>query len=616
LKPDGRRFASQTSSPTLVFVGKALNARLTRRPLMLASFKQSQTLIASAIASGERAANVLFEAASMPSIVEISQEVAAFFASLSLSQLRVGRKQHAVATKVFNVARIWVRKAMAPGGITGVISALAVIVATDLLLLLMRYLQVLPPVSLTFMIAIVVVALRWGALSSVVTTVGGTLSLTYTFYSPFYTNSADSRSPVLGIFFFLVVSLVLGYLAAETRRGEERALKRENEIRDLYTFSQRISLAQSPAGIFEAMQRHLETLVGRSVLLFDSLRTLEAKSERLGDVEIPKAVIEVVGKMPAVGGAASGDVVVDDDRGNAWLVRLVSASTLEFGVIAVDLGHRSEPFDDMRARVVALIGDAGSSLERLGLARTISEARTREETEQFREALIGSISHELRTPLSSILGASSVLSLAREITGNARLKELATQIHQDSERLNVDIQNILDASRISSNGLHAKLEWVEPADFINAALYRYRNRLAGRAVEITLPGELVLLRLDPALMERALGQILDNAAKYSPPDSAINVSGCHKAGQFVIAVADQGAGIHADDRALLGQKFFRGTRHSDSGLGLGFWIATALVAANGGTIEAASEGVDKGTTITVRLPVKESTVIRSVQPRI
>jgi two-component system, OmpR family, sensor histidine kinase KdpD len=563
-------------------------------------------------ASGQR--NVLFEAGSMPSVAEISQEVAAFFASLSPSQLGVGRKQHVVATKVFKVTRIWVRKAMAPGGITGVISALAVVVATDLLLLLMRYLQTLPPVSLSFMIAIVVVALRWGALSSVVTTIGGTLSLTYSFYSPFYTNSADSRSPVLGIFFFLVVSLVLGYLAAETRRGEERALKRENEIRDLYTFSQRISLAQSPAGIFEAMQQHLETLVGRSVLLFDSPRTLEAKSERLGDVEIPKAVIEVVSKMPAAGSDARGDVVVDDDRGNVWLVRLVSASTLEFGVIAVDLGHRSESFDEMRARVVALISDAGLSLERLGLARTISEARTRQETEQFREALIGSISHELRTPLSSILGASTVLSLAREITGNARLKELATLIHHDSERLNVDIQNILDASRISSNGLHAKLEWVEPADFINAALHRYRNRLAGRAVEVTLPDELVLLHIDPVLMERALGQILDNAAKYSQPDSTINVTGYNKTGQFVISVTDQGAGLHADDRTLLGQKFFRGTRHSHpaSGLGLGFWIATALVAANGGTIEAASEGVDMGTTVTVWLPMKDSGVTHPV----
>ena len=133
-------------------------------------------------------------------------------------------------------------------------------------------------------------------------------------------------------------------------------------------------------------------------------------------------------------------------------------------------------------------------------------------------------------------------------------------------------------------------------------------------MEVRLPEELVLLRIDPVLMERALGQILDNAAKYSPPHSAINVSGYHKAGQFVISVTDQGAGLHADDRALLGQKFFRGTRHSHaaSDLGLGFWIATALVAANGGMIEAASEGVDKGTTVTVRLPMNESGLPRPV----
>jgi two-component system, OmpR family, sensor histidine kinase KdpD len=540
----------------------------------------------------------------MLSVTAISREVSTFLASLSRSHKGGAQKPPAFATEYFDRARIWVRRAMAPGGITGVMMALVFVVATDLFLLLMGYLQELPPISLTFMIAIVVVALQWGALSSIVTILGGLLSFTYFFYSPFYTNNAVWRSAVLGVIFFLVVSLVLGYLAAETRRGEARALKRENEIRDLYTFSQRISLAQSPTGIFEAMQRHLETLVGRSVLLFDSLGTLEAKSERLGDVEIPKAVTEVVGHMPAAGTDVIGGIVVDDHDGSAWLVRPVSTSTADFGVIAVDLGGRSEMFDEMRARVVALIDDAGLSLERLGLARAIAEARTREETEQFREALIGSVSHELRTPLSSILGASTVLSLAPEINGNARLKELATQIHRDSERLNVDIQNILDASRISSNGLNAKLEWVEPADFINAALQRCSKRLAGRAVEVTLPEELTLLRIDPMLMERALEQILDNATKYSPPESAINVCGYGEAGQFVISVIDHGAGLSADDRLQLGRKFFRGNRQSQlsSGLGLGFWIATALVTANGGTIEAASEGVDKGMTVTVGCP--------------
>src|SRR5262249_32353710 len=91
----------------------------------------------------------------------------------------------------------------------------------------------------------------------------------------------------LGLTAFLVVSLVLGYLASRTRRDAARALKRENEIRDLYKFSQRISDANTPAGIFEALQQHLETLVSRKVLLFDSLATLEAKSGRLGHVEIP-----------------------------------------------------------------------------------------------------------------------------------------------------------------------------------------------------------------------------------------------------------------------------------------------------------------------------------------
>jgi two-component system sensor histidine kinase KdpD len=486
--------------------------------------------------------------------------------------------------------------------------ALVFIVATDAFLLFTQYIQALPPISLTFLIPVVVAAIRWGTLSAAVTAIGGGTTFTLFFYSSFYVIDPGSRSGVFGVAVFLTVSLVLAWLASRTRRDAARALKQENEIRDLYTFSQRISAADTPAGIFEALQQHLETLVGRKMLLFDSLGTLEAKSEQLGDVEIPHAVTEAVSGMPAGGTDGSKSIVVDDHRGSAWLVRPVSTNMADFGVIAVDLGRPSEVFDELRARVVALIGDAGLSLERLGLARTISEARTRAETEQFREALIGSVSHELRTPLSSILGASTVLSLAPEITGNTRLKKLAALIHQESERLNVEIQNILDASRISSNGLQAKLEWAEPADFINAALQRCRNRLASRAVEVVLPEELILLRIDSVLMERALGQILDNAAKYSPPESPINVRGHVESGQFVISVTDHGAGLDAEDRPLLGQKFFRGNRHTQvtSGLGLGFWIASAFTAANDGTIEATSEGVNKGMTVKVRLPMNES----------
>ncbi len=198
-----------------------------------------------------------------------------------------------------------------------------------------------------------------------------------------------------------------------------------------------------------------------------------------------------------------------------------------------------------------------------------------------------------------------MLSAAPEITANPRLELLAGVIHHESERLNAEIQNILDASRISSNGLQVKLEWSEPADFVNAALERCRHRLVKHKVDVDMPDELVLLHVDSVLMERALGQILDNAAKYSPGSSLITLNGRREADSFVLTVSDQGAGLDPNDRSLLGQKFFRGKRsaQSTSGLGLGFWIANAFVAANQGSVEASSEGADRGMVVKIRLPL-------------
>jgi two-component system, OmpR family, sensor histidine kinase KdpD len=506
--------------------------------------------------------------------------------------------------KYIDRALAWAREASAPG-LHGVVAAVVLVILTDTILVGLRYIQELPPVSITFLLVILIAAIRWGMLAGTVTAIGGIISFISFFYSPFYTYDPQDRSRFLSILFFLIVALIISYLAARTRRAAAAAVKRENEIRELYTFSQRLSATNSPAAIFDAMQRHLETLVGHKVLLFDSRGTLDDKSERLDDIDIPKAVTESVGRTQAPGPEGSKGIVLEDGRGSAWLVRPVSVNTADFGVIAVDLGRKANRFNDLRTRVVAVINDAACSLERLGLARTIADARMRAKTEEFREALIGSVSHELRTPLASILGASTVLSVAPEITANARLESLAVVIHHESERLNVEIQNILDASRITRDGLQAKLEWSEPADFVNSALERCRHRLAKHTVEINMPDELVLLHIDSVLMERALAQVLDNAAKYSPEGSAITVQGRRETDSFVLTVTDRGAGLDWNDRSLLGQKFFRGKRHaqSTSGLGLGFWIASAFVAANQGIVEAVSEGVDRGMVVKIRLPL-------------
>jgi two-component system sensor histidine kinase KdpD len=149
---------------------------------------------------------------------------------------------------------------------------------------------------------------------------------------------------------------------------------------------------------------------------------------------------------------------------------------------------------------------------------------------------------------------------------------LAGVVRDEAARLNSDIQNLLDASRISSEGVRPLLEWAEPSDIVNSALERCRKRLAGHRMEVQLSDELPLIHVDAVLIEQALAQILDNAGKYSAPGSLIKVDGRRHHEQIVISVTDEGLGLAPEDKARLGERFFRGSRHlatiPGSGLGL------------------------------------------------
>ena len=229
----------------------------------------------------------------------------------------------------------------------------------------------------------------------------------------------------------------------------------------------------------------------------------------------------------------------------------------------------------------------------------------RAETDHLRDALIGSVSHELRTPLAAILGATSVICSSPAVQAEPRIAALAGVVRDEAARLNNDIQNLLDASRISSEGLRPRLEWAEPADIVNSALERCRTKLAGHRIEVQLSDELPLVRVDAVLIEQALGQILDNACKYSAPGSFIKIDGRLDQEHIVVSVTDEGLGLAPDEKVRLGERFFRGSRHlvTISGSGLGLWIASAFLRANGGHFEATSTGERLGSTISIRLPL-------------
>ena len=276
--------------------------------------------------------------------------------------------------------------------------------------------------------------------------------------------------------------------------------------------------------------------------------------------------------------------------------------------MAIDVGQQAgEAADAIRDRVDTVLVDATATLERLDLDRAISEARLRSETEALRDALIGSVSHQLRTPLVSILGAATVISQAPANRNDPRLASLSDTLRDAVDRLNNDVQDLLDAALISSEGIRPEPEWVEPADIINAAIDRRQRLLAVDRVVLKVPRDLPLLYVDPILLEQALGQMIDNAVKYSQADSTVTVGARIEGPSVVLSVQDEGIGLVKDERTRLWERFFRGERYASNvpGSGLGLWIAKAFVTANGGEIDAFSHGADRGTLVSIRLPATD-----------
>ena len=243
------------------------------------------------------------------------------------------------------------------------------------------------------------------------------------------------------------------------------------------------------------------------------------------------------------------------------------------------------------------------------LALQIKSARTTvstlAETNLLRDALIGSVSHELRTPLASILGGASILAELPAVTSDARLTSLANGIRDEATQLNNDIQNLLDAARITSHGMHSNRDWTEPADIINSAVERIRLRHPNHRFDLDIDSDLPLLRVDPVLVEQALGQIVANSAKYSPSTSTIKISAKADLGNLTISIIDQGVGLTEDEKGRLTERFFRGSRHAGKipGSGLGLWIANTFIMNNGGSLQALSPGEGQGTTIKIVFPL-------------
>ena len=457
-------------------------------------------------------------------------------------------------------------------------------------------------VPIAYLIPVIIAATQWGIWPATLASIVSMAAADFFFFPPIFSFQVEDPQEVVDLLLFLVVALVSSNLASRLRRETDMLRQREKEIQNLYEFSRRLAACFTVSDLISAIQTYLSRTLGQPAVFFVAKPDGQFELPKSGSV--PRVVQESVAstvttiEVPA-------RTVIDEPTQSAWLLRAVGSETTVHGLVAINIGGgSSETIAIKTRRVEAILEEVSLTLQRIDIEKAMEDARLRLQAQLLRDAFHGTLSHELCSPLAAIQGSASVLGSMPQIRGDDRAQSLVEAISDEVAELDGFIQNILNATRVTAGGVSPRLEWADPRDIVNAAIRQRARRLVAHKIETEFAEDLPLVNIDSGLIEESCGQLLENAAKYSPSGSTISVSARTEQGHVILSISDQGVGITPDEQQFLGRRSFRSQRHQATipGSGLGFWIASTFVGANGGTIGISSPGQGLGTTASIRLP--------------
>jgi two-component system sensor histidine kinase KdpD len=276
------------------------------------------------------------------------------------------------------------------------------------------------------------------------------------------------------------------------------------------------------------------------------------------------------------------------------------------GVIGID-DDRTGPLltPDQRRLLDALVDQGALAIERVLLVEDMDRVKRTVESDRLRAALLTSISHDLKTPLASVLGAASTLRELSAKLSDAERGDLLGTIVDESERLNRFIANLLDMTKLESGAVVPNTAPHDLGEIVGSALRRAGKILAHHKISLELAADLPMLELDAVLFEQAVFNLLDNAAKYAPPQTTIAIQGLRDKDSVVLRIMDEGEGIPALDLPNVFDKFYRAQKgdHVRAGTGLGLAISRGFIEAMHGSIVAGNRTDRSGAILTIRLPV-------------
>lgn len=453
--------------------------------------------------------------------------------------------------------------------------------------LVFRHLSI-TDVAMIYLLGAMVVASRCGRGPSLVNAVLSIALFDFLFVPPYLTFQVSDLNYILTFGTMLVVALLLSGFTLRIREQAQLARDREHRTAALYALSRDLAVTRAREGVVEAARKHLGDSFGCASQLLvpgteGGLQVLapEGAAPVMDEKEI--SVADWAFRRGELAGA--GTATLPGARGLHLPLKGAGGIVGVLAVASPELQRFQDPSE--RHLLEAFAGQVGLALERVTLAERNQQARLEVEAERLRTSLLSSLSHDLRTPLGVITGAASSLRERADGLAPAARLDLLDSILEESQRMNRLIGNLLDMIRLETGSLQVQKEWQPLEDAVGVALIRMGERLAQHPVSVQLPPDLPLVPLDAVLLEQVFINLLENAAKYTPEGTPIEIAASAAPGQVTVTIADRGPGIAAGEAERIFEKFYRSEGAPPGrGVGLGLTIARGIVTAHGGRIWA------------------------------
>lgn len=466
---------------------------------------------------------------------------------------------------------------------------------------LIHMLLTLNPADLVmfYLAAVVIVALRLGYGPAVMTAFASVIVLNFFFVPPQLTFHVDEAEYLLTFVGLIVTGVVIANLTSRARQQTEAAQRRERETAQLYSLSRELVASVDLNAIIQTILEHVQQTFQSDAAIFlpqDNILNRRAASPGYQPDPDEQRIATWAFEHSRPAGASTQTM----RTANARYVPLKTAQKT-IGILSLMV---EEPVPLEKQRLIdAFATQAALAIDASRLSDEARQAQLLREKEKLQSALLNSISHDLRTPLVSITGSLSTLRDSDASYDATAVRELLDGAYMEAERLNRLVGNLLDMSRLDSGSLKLKREPYDMQEIIGVARSQLRNRLENRTIHINLPNDLPLIPVDLVLFAQVIVNLIDNALKYSEPDTALDIWAEQQGDAVEIGIADRGIGIPEDELPYIFEKFYR-TRitNGHGGSGLGLSICQGIVEAHGGTIRAEPRD-GGGTCFIIRLPV-------------